>query len=182
MTRKILVFGILAGLIVGIPMSIVTVSGSSHGINGMLLGYTMMLVALSMVFVGIKRYRDIDLGGVIGFWRALGMGLAISVVAGIIYVAAWETTVAAAHIDFANGYANSMIAQQKAAGASAAQIAKLTAEMEAFKVNYANPLYRLPMVFAEIFPVGVLVSLFSAGLLCFSNILPARKPAMSLGS
>ena len=32
------------------------------------------------------------------------------------------------------------------------------ARMEAFKVQYADPPFRLPMSFAEIFPVGVLVS------------------------
>ena len=32
------------------------------------------------------------------------------------------------------------------------------ARMEAFKLQYANPPFRLPMAFAEIFPVGVLAS------------------------
>lgn len=45
---------------------------------------------------------------------------------------------------------------------------------EASKVQYANPLFRLPMVFAEIFPVGVLVSLISAALLRNRRFLPAR--------
>ena len=53
----------------------------------MVFGYVTMLVALSAVFVAIKRYRDTELGGVIGFWPALGLGLGISVIAGIIYVA-----------------------------------------------------------------------------------------------
>ena len=35
--------------------------------------------------------------------------------------------------------------------------------MEQFKLQYANPFYRWPMTFAEIFPVGVIVSLVSAG-------------------
>jgi hypothetical protein len=47
--------------------------------------------------------------------------------------------------------------------------------MEAFKVQYANPMYRLPMTFVEIFPVGVLVSLVSAGLLRNSRFLPFRR-------
>jgi len=50
--------------------------------------------------------------------------------------------------------------------------------MEAFKVQYANPLYRLPMTFTEIFPVGVLVSLVSAALLRNSRFLPARARAV----
>lgn len=34
--------------------------------------------------------------------------------------------------------------------------------MDGFARQYANPLFRLPMVFAEIFPVGLLLSLVSA--------------------
>lgn len=34
--------------------------------------------------------------------------------------------------------------------------------MERFKAGYASPLYRLPMTFIEIFPVGARVSLLSA--------------------
>ena len=54
------------------------------------------------------------------------------------------------------------------------RLAKFTAEMEQFKVQYANPLYRWPMTFIEIFPVGVLVSLISAALLRNRRFLPAR--------
>jgi len=141
----------------------------------MLVGYTTMLIALSAVFVGIKRHRDQDRGGVIGFWRALGVGLGISFIAGIFYVAAWEAVQSMMHMDFASSYAQAIIASQKAKGASAEALAKLTTEMEAFKVQYANPMYRLPMTFAEIFPIGVLVSLVSAGLLRNSRFLAVRR-------
>jgi len=47
--------------------------------------------------------------------------------------------------------------------------------MERFKTMYANPAYRLPMTFVEIFPVGVLVSLMSAAVLRNSRVLPARR-------
>ncbi|OOG46664.1 DUF4199 domain-containing protein, partial [Rhodanobacter sp. C01] len=111
----------------------------------------------------------------IGFWPALGVGLGVSFIAGIFYVVAWEAVQAMTHMDFATSYANAIIASEKAKGASAEALAKLTADMEAFKVQYANPMYRLPMTFAEIFPVGVLVSLVSAGLLRNSRFLPARR-------
>jgi hypothetical protein len=129
---------------------------------------------LSAVFVAIKRHRDADLGGVIKFWPALGLGLGISAVAGVFYVLAWEASQAFTHADFASSYARTLIEEQQAKGASAEALAKLTADMEIFKANYANPLFRLPMIFVEIFPVGVLVSLVSAGLLRNSRFLPAR--------
>ncbi len=47
--------------------------------------------------------------------------------------------------------------------------------METFKAQYANPLFRLPMTFIEIFPVGVLVSLISAAILRNPRVLPARR-------
>jgi hypothetical protein len=172
---NILTYGIIGGLIVGVALSAVVIGfNGSHLSNSMAIGYTIMLVGLSAVFVGVKRYRDIDRGGVIGFWQALGLGLAISFVAGIIYVAAWDSACAIAGMDFAGSYAASMIAQKKAAGVSGAQLAKFVAEMNAFKAQYANPLFRWPMTFIEIFPVGVLVSLISAGLLRNSQFLPAR--------
>lgn len=177
MTQRITAYGVLAGLIVGIPLFTLFVVRTGHPplAEGMVIGYATMLVALSMVFAGIKRRRDIDLGGVIGFWAALGVGLGISVVAGLFYVAAWEAALAVTHTDFAASYAATVIAEQRAAGASGAALAKVTAEMTAFKVQYANPFYRLPMTFTEIFPVGVLVSLVSAGLLRNRRFLPLRR-------
>ncbi len=176
MIRNILSYGTIAGLVVGVALSAVVIGGvGDHGGYGMLIGYTIMLVGLSAVFVGIKRYRDIDRGGVIGFWQALGLGLGISFVAGVFYVVAWDIACWLTGMDFAGSYTASLIAQKKAAGVSGAELAKFTAEMNAFKVQYANPLYRWPMTFVEIFPVGVLVSLISAGLLRNSRFLPVRR-------
>jgi hypothetical protein len=64
--------GIIAGLIVGIPMLAYFLSVPADGTlspHMMVLTYIVMLVALSMVFVGIKQYRDQVLGGVIKFGR-----------------------------------------------------------------------------------------------------------------
>ena len=68
-----------------------------------------------------------------------------------------------------------LIAQQKTKGISAEALAKFVAEMEEFKKMYANPLLRMLMTFVEIFPVGVLVSLVTAGLLRNSRFLLARR-------
>ena len=170
MLRTILKYGVIAGLVVG-GFELLTFTVFS-GMPPLKYG---MLIALSAVFVGIKRHRDVERGGVIGFWPAFGIGLGISFIAGIFYVAAWEAVQAMTHMDFATSYANAIIAGEKAKGASAEALAKLGADMAAFKVQYANPMFRLPMTFAEIFPVGVLVSLVSAGLLRNSRFLSARR-------
>jgi len=179
MLRKILTYGALAGLIVGTGTALfatmIAMRGHPPSSYGMLIGYLTMLVALSLVFVAIKRHRDAELGGVIRFWPTFGLGLGVSFVASLCYVLAWEAAQAITDLDFANAYASGAIERQKAQGISAEALAKLVADMERFKANYANPAYRLPMTFAEIFPVGILVSLISAAVLRNSRVLPARR-------
>lgn len=174
MLRRILGYGTIAGLIVGGWLFGVTIAFDGP-VGGMLIGYLSMLIALSAVFVGIKRHRDVALGGVIKFWPALMMGLGISVVAGVFYVVAWEAAIAIKHLDYGTIYADLMIEQARAKGTSGPALDKVIAEMERFKAQYADPLYRIPMTFAEIFPVGVLVSLVSAALLRNPGFLPARR-------
>ena len=179
MLKKILAYGSAAGALAGtmVSASVVVMEGQVPSAWGMAFGYLSMLVALSAVFVAIKRHRDSDLGGVIRFWPAFGLGVGISVVAAIIYVLAWETTQAVTGMDFAKDYAEALIAQERAKGVSAEALATFTAEMARFRIDYANPLYRLPMTFSEIFPVGLLVSLVSAGLLRNSRFMATRRAA-----
>ena len=177
MWRDIVKYGVIAGLVVGVSMvaSFWATDGQMpHGWLGMAVGYATMLVAFSAVFVGIKHQRDVAGGGVIRFWPAFGMGLGISFIAALFYVGAWELVQATIVDDFAGSYGASVIAAEKAKGIDPAALAKLTAEMEAFKTQYADPMFRLPMTFSEIFPVGVLVSLISALVLRNPRVLPAR--------
>ena len=69
MIRTILTYGSIAGLIVGIPLFAMAVALAGHPplSYGVALGYLTMLVALSTVFVAIKRRRDGALGGAIRF-------------------------------------------------------------------------------------------------------------------
>ena len=78
-----------AGLIiVAVPMAVSTVTLTPETVpeNAALYGYLSMLLAFTMVFVGIKHYRDKVLGGVIRFLPALGVGLGISAVASLFWV------------------------------------------------------------------------------------------------
>lgn len=176
MLKTILAYGLAAGLIAGVPLTIftLTIDGDRMMQWGMLVGYGLMLLAFSTIFIAIKQRRDGACGGVIRFWPAFALGLGISFVAGILYVIAWEAGQALSGGDFAATYAKALIEQQKAAGMSGPELARFAAEMEDFRRSYANPLFRLPMTFAEIFPVGVLVSVVAAALLRNPRFLPGR--------
>jgi uncharacterized protein DUF4199 len=178
MTRIILVFGIAAGLIVTVPMDLLLANaGPESGAHSLFTGYLMMVLALSLIFFGVKRLRDRELGGVIRFVPALLTGLGISTVAGVIYVIGWEITLAVTDFAFVDTYSTAAVEAARAKGASEADVAAVIAQMDEFSRQYANPLFRLPLTLVEIFPVGCLISLISAALLRNSRLLPARAPA-----
>jgi len=170
MTDRVFLFGTIAGLIV-IGVAILSVLA---GIASELFGYLTMIVALSTIFFAVKRYRDQELGGVIKFLPAFMMGLGIAVVAGVIYVLVWEVYLVATNYAFFDAYTSTMIEAERAKGATAEAIDALTRDMQALKVQYQNPLFRLPLTFLEIFPVGFIIALISAALLSNPTVLPAR--------
>jgi hypothetical protein len=99
------------------------------------------------------------------------------VAAGVAYVVVWEVYLAMTDYKFMDQYIAGMIRARQAAGASAEAIAAEMAKLEPMRVSYRSPLYRIPMTFMEIFPVGLLVSLVSAALLRNPKVLPAAARA-----
>lgn len=174
MPRFIAIYGLIAGavMIAGIIATMILNKGAPH--SNLFLGYLIMLVGLSTIPVAVRQYRDQRLGGVIRFWPALGLGLAIVGVAGIAYALIWEAYLAVTGYDFMADYTASTLAAEKAKGISAEAYAKMAAELEAMRVQYANPLFRMPMTFVEILPVGVPIAILSAIAMRFPGFLPSK--------
>ena len=70
--------------------------------------------------------------------------------------------------------AGAMLETERAKGTSAEALNAMAKEFETFKVQYKDPLIRLPMTFLEIFPVGLIVALISAAILRNPRALPAQ--------
>lgn len=177
MLQRIVTNGLIAGLIVGLPMIAMTLifgENAPSGVVGMAIGYTTMLVALSVIFLAVKHQRDVVNGGVIKFLPAFLMGLGISAVAGVLYVLAWEVSLTISGMDFGAVYAEHLVEAARARGATEDELAAELAKAEAFAKMYANPLFRMPITFTEVFPVGLIVSLIAALLVRNSRFMPAR--------
>jgi hypothetical protein len=177
MKALILRYGIIAGVIVTIPLlwNWLALTPEDKPITGMLFGYLIIVVSLTMVFVGMKAYRDKVMGGVVCFMPAFAVGLGISAVASLFYIVSWEICMAYSSWDFIAYYKAAMIDSAKAAGATPEQVQTAVAEADAFATMYQNPLFRIPMTFLEIFPVGLLISLVSAAVLRNPRVLPAKR-------
>jgi len=179
MLALILRYGIIAGLIVTLPMdwSMLRMKPGDPE-PGLLVGYLTMLIGMTAVFFGIKHYRDKVLAGVISFKNAFIVGLGISAVAGLIYAIGWEISLNFMSFDFTDTYAKAMVESARERGATGAALDKAMADAQSFVTMYRNPLLRFPLTFIELFPVGILVSLVSAALLRNPNLFK-RGPAGS---
>ncbi|MBS1522669.1 MAG: DUF4199 domain-containing protein [Bacteroidetes bacterium] len=170
MKKIIIICGSIAGLIVT-SMMLLSISGCiggsdfEGGIGSMLLGYSSMVIAFSMIFVGVKNYRDKHNDGTISFGKALKIGLLITLVASTMYVIAWQIDYYFFIPDFYEKYSAHIIREMKASGATQAQIQQ---QMIANKSNgemYRNPLFNAMFTYIEILPVGLIMSLLAAVIL-----------------
>ena len=178
MLRYALIFGGIIGAVVIALMSLSLFAlGPDSAASSELAGYATMLVVLSLLFVGIKRYRDVECGGVIRFSQGAAVGIGIAAVAGVIYAISWEVVLAVTDYAFIETYSQSMIDSVRASGLAPVEEAARLAEIEQSMQAYRNPVYRLPITFIEIFPVGLIVALGSAFVLKNPRVLPARAAA-----
>lgn len=170
-----LIYGVLSGAVaICVLVFSLTLNLPNHT-HSLWFGYLVMLASLSLIFVAVKRYRDVECGGAVRFGRALAVGLGIALVAGVIYALGWELYLAMSGKDFMADYSASILNSMRAKGMPAAAIQAKAAELRAMAVQYRNPLFRLPMTFIEIFPVGFIVALVSAALLRNPKLFPATS-------
>ena len=178
MRKVTLTFGLIAGVIVSafLVIGIALWVKTGKVVDNALIGYATMVIALSMVFFGIKSYRDNYQKGAIRFWKGFQVGLLITLIASLMYAITWETynqispASSAAFIDY---YANCQVDKLKVKGVSAAEIDQEVKKMDDFKRMYGNPAIRFSMTLMEILPVGIIITLISAAVLRKKEILPA---------
>jgi Protein of unknown function (DUF4199) len=166
MKKNILIYGLIAGLVVSILMvfnsNYMGEGGKVDFNTSLFLGYASMLIAFSLVYVGIRNYRDKYNGGVISFGKAFKIGIMIVLIASTIYVVAWLIDYFFFIPDFMEKFSAQELDKLKASGASQIEIDKQTKEMGDFARMYKNPLFNAMMTYAEILPVGLIVTLISS--------------------
>ncbi|MFM8912183.1 MAG: DUF4199 domain-containing protein [Flammeovirgaceae bacterium] len=178
MKKIVLVYGAIAGAVVAVMMLITMPMYEKGTLNiesGELLGYSTMVVALSLVFFGIKTYRDSHQNGQITFWKALQVGLLISLLASAIYALTWEYSYANMSPDYRQKMTEMYYDKMKKEGATEDE---LKDQKEMFEFYNSNLLFRFSFTaMVEMFPVGLVISLISAGLLRKKEFLPATEKA-----
>jgi hypothetical protein len=165
MKKTVLICGLIAGVISSswfLGLMILGKAGHEDTKSGLIYGYSLMILAFSLIFVGTRITRDRYNGGAITLGRAFLIGLTITLIASTIYVAIWQIEFYVFIPDFAEKYAAHVVENLKASGASQQEIARTSADMARFSQQYKNPFFVIMMTYAEIVPVGLVVSFISA--------------------
>lgn len=165
MRKTVVVFGLLSGAVASAMMLLTVPFMDSLGGHGELIGYTTIVASFLLVYFGIRSYRDRVAGGSLTFGRAFAVGILITLISCACYVATWEFIYFRLRPDFVDKYVALVIERAQASGASPQEIEAKTKQLEQFKTQYQNPLFNVGMTFMEPFPVGLLVTLISAGIL-----------------
>ncbi len=170
MKKIVLTCGLIAGAIVTAIMAIsISFFDKNHTESSEILGYASMILSFSLIFVGVKIFRDRHNGGSVTFGKAFLIGLYISLIASTIYVVVWALEYKYVFPDFMDNYSACMVSKAKASGASPEKIDAQIKQLAMYRDMYKSPIFFTLMTYAEILPVGLVISLIAALILKKKN-------------
>ena len=166
MTKIVLTFGLIAGLILSVLMGssllLANRIGSGHS---MALGYTIMVASFLLVYFGIRSYRDNVLAGQISFGRAFACGILITLLTTVCYVITWEVLYFNFMPHFMDSYFAAQMHKVQTSGLDSTTTAARVAAIRHSQEMYQNPFVNMAYTFLEPLPVGLLLTLISAAIL-----------------
>jgi hypothetical protein len=166
MKKTILTFGLISGAISTLMMVATVPFAHKIGFDkALIIGYTNIVLSFLLVFFGVRSFRDNVGNGQITFVKGFTVGILITLISCLCYVATWEVLYFKFMPDFMDSYGAHVIEQAKASGATAAAIQTQIDQLNQFKEAYKNPFYNAAMTFIEPFPVGFVITLLSAAVL-----------------
>jgi len=166
MKKTVLTFGLISGVVSSLMM--VATVPFQHKIGydkGFIVGYTAIVLSFLMVYFGVRSYRDNVGNGQITFGKAFAVGICITLISCVFYVATWEVLYYNFLPGFWDSYGAAVVQKAQATGASSAKIQEQLEQVKKYKEMYANPFLNAAMTFIEPFPVGLLITLISSAIL-----------------
>lgn len=154
MKKHVLTFGMMPGLI-WLALQLFTVNQMYTNPDletNDFLGYTAMVVIFSLIFFGIRDYRNKKLDGIISFGKALKAGVLMALVATVVYVIVWLFYYYLFVPDFLEVYSQFVLENDLA-----------DAEyLESLMTWYKTPLGMILLTSLEVLPIGLVVALVSS--------------------
>jgi len=159
MKKIILIFGLLIGVILTTNSIIhINMMYSNPDYKGNdVAGYATMVIIFSLIYFGVRNYRNNHLDGKISFGKAFKTGALICFVASTVYTVIGLLYYHLVVPDFGEVFMDYMIRNS-----APEEIETTTAQMKEFIEMYKNPLFAIFITYMEVLPVGMIVAFFSA--------------------
>ena len=128
-------------------------------------GYGSMVLGLSVIFFGMRRYRDELEGGTISFGKAFKIGLLTDLVTSSIFFIYMMIYFRWIQPDFMQTYFDFFREKISNSSLPADEISRQLADLDANLALYMDPNFNSILMFVTVFLIGVVVSLASAAIL-----------------
>jgi hypothetical protein len=177
MKRTILIFGSILGVILaGNAVYMVSwICRDPYFKSNDVLGYAAMVIVFSLIFFGVRNFRNKQMNGVITLGKAFKTGALIALLGSTIYVVVGLSYYYLFAPEFMDQYTLHVLHSATLDGATETQLAAKVQEMEQFKTMYKNPLFVVLITYTEVLPIGLIVAFISA-------LILKRKSSHAAGS
>jgi hypothetical protein len=164
MKKIIWTYGLLSGTFITLFMliSMYYCYQQTEMSGNMILGFSSMILAFSLMFVAIKKYRNESLGGSISFGKAFAIAISIAAIASTMYVIGWIIEFHTLMPDFMERYLNFSLQELENSGKSAEIIASEKEAIEQYRHSYDTLPGMILVTYLEIFPLGLIMALLAA--------------------
>lgn len=154
MKKHVLTFGTIPGLVwIGLQLFTVHQLYTNPDLKtNDILGYVIMILIFSLIFFGVRDYRNKKLGGTISFGKALKAGVLMSLVSSVVYVAIWLICYYLFVPDFIEVYSQYVLDNNLASAEY----------VESTKNWYKNTWGIIFITALEVLPMGLAAALISA--------------------
>ena len=167
MKNVIFRYGIISGLVIASLMLITTLitkataSKAASFEYGMIIGYTNMVLAFSVVYFAMKKYRDSHNNDKLSIREGLLIGLGVTTIATIFYSLMWLFVYYNIIPNFIDEYSAYALDKLMTSGAKEIEIEQHQKGMDSFREMYQTPFSIFLITLIEPLPVGVLVTVIS---------------------
>lgn len=171
MKKTIIKYGFISGAMAAVGISLMSLVLKSYGVDAggfdktLYVGFSAIILSMTVIFFGIKAYRDNENDGTVTFMKALLIGLGIALISSVCYSLMWLVIYYNVFPNFIEDYAAFSTKQLKESGATELQLSENQVEMQQLKDLYKTPFGVFAVTLIEPLPIGVLGALVSAFIL-----------------
>ncbi len=124
-------------------------------------GYLTIFLSTLFVFLGIRQYRDVENGGVLGFWEGMKIGLLIVLIPSIFFGLFDLLYTEVINPGWMQEYYSQYMEKIKNT-LPPDQLADALKKAAAEKELFSNPLIQFLLMAATVFIIGIIVTIISA--------------------